>query len=86
LKVLYLNNNPLSITEIDKALQSLPQIESLSLGDLGLRTLPASVLRLKNLKTLNLSNTDEKKKNPNTLSPAEQEKIRKLLPACTLSF
>jgi hypothetical protein len=54
---------------------------------LGLRTLPASVLRLKNLKYLYLENSDEKKKNPNTLSPAEQEKIRKLLPkGCEVSF
>jgi hypothetical protein len=57
------------------------------LRDLGLRTLPASVLRLKNLKYLYLENYDEKKKNPNTLSPAEQEKIRKLLPkGCEVSF
>jgi len=82
LKTLYINNNPISIAEIEKALTLLPQLESLYLGDLGLSTLPASILTLKNLRYLDLRNIDEKTQQPNTFSPAEQERIRKLLPRC----
>jgi len=86
LKTLDIANNPISIAEIEKALTLLPQLETLSLGDLGLSTLPASILTLKNLKKLYLNNDDEKTQQPNTFSPAEQERIRKLLPKYGVSF
>lgn len=62
----------------------MTNIEELSLNNLGLTILPDVIFSLKNLKKLDLGNLGDK--NQNNFSKPEQEKIKKLLPNCEITF
>lgn len=86
LKVLNLSNNPIHISEVDKTLLFMPQLEILYLGDLSLNKLPKSITSLKYLKKLYFKNYNRNRLRANHFSVLEQKKIKKLLPNCEIIF
>ncbi|AYQ31570.1 leucine-rich repeat domain-containing protein [Runella sp. SP2] len=84
IKNLSIGRNPLSVADINPRLKTMTNIEELSLNNLGLTILPDVIFSLKNLKKLDLGNLGDK--NQNNFSKPEQEKIKKLLPNCEITF
>ena len=49
---MHIGGNSLSIDEINQGLNTMPNLETLGINNLGLTTLPDAVMELKQLKTL----------------------------------
>jgi Leucine-rich repeat (LRR) protein len=76
LKELNMSRNQLN--RLPDSFGNLSQLESLGLFNNQLTSLPESIANLTNLRFLNLQN--------NPIPPAEQERIRRLLPNCLVTF
>lgn len=77
-KMTSLNLSNCELNNLPKEVGQLKQLKELNLQNNQLTQLPIEIRQLKNLAQLNL------RKNP--ILPAEQEKIRKFLPACKIHF
>ncbi len=68
----------IQLTNLPAEIGKLQNLRALDLGWNQLTTLPAEIGELQNLRNLDLGG--------NPIPPSEQEKIRKLLPNCTITF